>query len=230
MITIRKSRDRGTENHGWLLAKHTFSFADYHDPQHMGFSVLRVINEDRVVPGAGFPPHPHRDMEIITYVLEGAIAHQDSTGGRGVIRPGDVQHMSAGRGVVHSELNASKTEPLHLLQIWILPKERGIEPRYDQKHYPVDDRRGRLRIVASPDGRDGSLPIHQDASLYATVLDGERVTHTLAPGRKGWLQVARGDVTINGAELGQGDGAAIVDETELTIGGKGEALLFDLPA
>ncbi len=232
MIAIRRSDERGHADHGWLDTWHTFSFADYYDPRFMGFSELRVINEDRVAPGTGFPTHAHRDMEIVTYVLEGALEHRDSLGTGSVIRPGEVQRMSAGTGVRHSEYNASKTEPVHLLQIWIEPSAPGVAPSYEQKTIPDADKRGRLRLIASPDGRDGSVTIHQDARIYASVLDaGDKVEHAAAPGRRLWLQIARGAVTANGQWLGQGDGAAIVDERALIIAGvePAEIILFDLP-
>ena len=230
--TIRHAKDRGHADHGWLDTFHTFSFADYRDPQHMGWGPLRVINEDRVAPATGFPTHAHRDMEIITYVLEGALEHRDSLGTGSVIRPGEVQRMTAGTGVRHSEYNASKTDPVHLLQIWIEPARTGLPPGYEQKTFPDAAKRGRLRLIASSDGRDGSVTINQDASLYATVLaPGQRVTHALAPGRLGWLQVARGTLTLNGQTLAQGDGAAIEGERTLEIQPvePTEALLFDLP-
>jgi quercetin 2,3-dioxygenase len=227
MITVRKAADRGQFDHGWLDTRHTFSFADYYDDDFMGFRSLRVINEDRVKPGRGFGTHGHRDMEIISYVLEGALGHRDSTGGDGVLRPGEVQRMSAGTGVRHSEMNASDSETTHFLQIWILPERNGIAPGYEQKDFP--DREGRLRLVASHDGRDGSLTIHQDVDLFAAQLDGQPLSHDFKPGRYGWLQVARGSVTVNGIELSAGDGAAIEGESSLTISGKGaEVLLFDL--
>lgn len=232
MIAIRRSDERGHADHGWLDTWHTFSFADYYDPRFMGFSELRVINEDRVAPGTGFPTHAHRDMEIVTYVLEGALEHRDSLGTGSVIRPGEVQRMSAGTGVRHSEYNASKTEPVHLLQIWIEPSAAGIAPSYEQKTIADADKRGRLRLIASPDGWDGSVTIHQDARIYASVLEaGDKVEHTAAPGRRLWLQVARGAVTANSQWLGQGDGAAIVDERALIIAGvePAEIILFDLP-
>ena len=232
MIQVRKSEDRGHANHGWLDSHHTFSFADYHDPAHVQFSVLRVINEDRVVPGEGFPAHGHRDMEIVSYVLEGGLEHKDSLGTGSVIRPGDVQRMSAGTGVRHSEFNASKSEPVHFLQIWILPKTNGIAPGYEQKHFPPDDLSGRLRLIASPDGRDGSVTIHQDALLYATKLDGTmNVSHTLAAGRRAYVHVARGSVVLNGTPLATGDGARIENETRLRLeqGRDAEVLVFDLP-
>ncbi|HEV8615586.1 MAG TPA: pirin family protein [Methylomirabilota bacterium] len=232
MITLRRADERGRGDHGWLDTRHTFSFADYHDPRFMGFSELRVINEDRVAPGAGFPTHGHRDMEILSYVLEGALEHRDSLGTGSVIRPGDVQRMSAGTGVRHSEYNASKTEPVHFLQIWIEPSAAGIAPGYEQKSVPDADKRGRLRLIASPDGREGSVTIHQNTLVYASVLEPfEKITYTPAPGRRVWLQVARGAVTLNGQRLGQGDGAAITDERALTIAAveRAEIILFDLP-
>jgi len=232
MIQIRKSADRGHANHGWLDSHHTFSFADYHDPAHVQFSVLRVINEDRVVPGAGFPAHGHRDMEIVSYVLEGGLEHKDSLGTGSVIRPGDVQRMSAGTGVRHSEFNASKSELVHFLQIWILPKTNGIAPGYEQKHFPPDDLSGRLRLIASPDGHDGSVTIHQDARLYATKLDGAlTAAHALTAGRRAYVHVARGSVTLNGTPLAAGDGARIENETRLFLeqGRDAEVLVFDLP-
>ena len=228
MITIRKSNDRGHFDHGWLDTYHTFSFGDYRDPQHMGFRVLRVINEDWVAPGTGFGMHPHRDMEIITYVLDGELAHKDSMGNGSVIRPGEVQRMSAGTGVRHSEMNPSPAQWLHLLQIWILPDRAGITPSYEQKMFEPSERRGRLRLVASPDGAEGSVTIHQDVRLYATLLDDQEVSHTFDKGRYGWLHVARGNATVNGIDLPAGDGAAISDESKLIIGGQGEVLLFDL--
>jgi redox-sensitive bicupin YhaK (pirin superfamily) len=233
MIEIRHANERGSANLGWLDSRHTFSFGDYHDPRFMGFGPLRVINEDRVRQGRGFDTHGHRDMEIVSYVLEGALEHKDSIGTGSVIHPGDVQRMSAGTGVRHSEFNPSPNEPVHFLQIWLLPDRQGITPSYEQKNFTDDDKRGRLRLVASPDGRDGSVKIHQDAAIYASLLDDdEQVTHTLRPGRKGWVQVARGAVEVNGEVLGAGDGAAIADETSLVITARSddaEFLLFDLP-
>jgi redox-sensitive bicupin YhaK (pirin superfamily) len=228
MIQVRKSKDRGHANHGWLDSWHTFSFADYHDPRHMGFSALRVINEDRVTPGEGFPTHPHRDMEIITYVLEGALEHKDSLGSGSVIRPGEVQRMSAGTGIRHSEFNHSQSEPVHFLQIWILPDVQGAKPGYEQKRIELD---GGLRLVASPDGSSGSVTIHQDARVYAARLNGAEISHALAPGRRAWLQVARGTAKVNGTELQAGDGAGFAGETELRLAadGSAEVLLFDLP-
>jgi redox-sensitive bicupin YhaK (pirin superfamily) len=228
MIRVRKADERGHFNHGWLNTYHTFSFADYHDPDFMGFRSLRVINEDYVTAGQGFGTHGHRDMEIVTYVLEGSLRHADSMGTGSVIRPGEVQRMSAGTGVMHSEKNASD-EPVHLLQIWILPERHGIQPEYEQKEFPPSERDGKLRLVASHDGRDGSLTIHQDADLYTTTLrDGASVAFDFRPNRYGWLQVARGSVSLNGQPLSAGDGAAIEKEAKVTIAGDGEALLFDL--
>jgi redox-sensitive bicupin YhaK (pirin superfamily) len=232
MIAIRPATERGHADHGWLDTWHTFSFADYYDPRFMGFRVLRVINEDFVAPGRGFPTHGHRDMEIITYVLEGALEHRDSLGTGSVIRPGEVQRMSAGTGVRHSEANPSASEPLHLLQIWIEPSRAGIAPGYEQKAFTDADKRGRLRLVASPDGAEGSVTIHQDARVYSTLLGpGDKVAHRLGPGRHAWLHVARGTLALNGQRLAQGDGAAIGDEPSLTLVGETdtEALLFDLP-
>jgi quercetin 2,3-dioxygenase len=231
MINIRKSEDRGHFDHGWLDTHFTFSFADYYDPKHVHFRTLRVLNDDRVAGGAGFPTHPHKDMEIVTYVLEGALEHRDSMGTGSVIRPGDVQYMSAGSGVTHSEFNASKTEPVHLLQIWMFPEEKGLKPVYDQKNFPVAERRGKLRLVASPDGRDGSVKIRQDNELYATVLGkGETVKHALKPERHAYVQVARGSVKLNRKQLEAGDGAAISAEKAVELSGvdNAEVLLFDL--
>ena len=232
MITIRRSQERGGADHGWLNTRHTFSFDTYYDPRHMHFRALRVINEDIVQPGGGFPTHPHRDMEIITYVLEGALRHQDSLGNGSIIRPGDGQRMSAGTGIRHSEANASATEPVHLLQIWIMPNRKGIEPGYEQKAFLEEEKRSRLRVIAAPDGREGAVTLHQDVSLYVSLLDkDQQVTHTLSPGRHAWLQVARGSVQLNGTRLQQGDGAAVSDEQKLTISGsdgRSEVLLFDL--
>ena len=229
---VRRGKERGHANHGWLDTWHTFSFADYHDPAFMGFRVLRVINEDTVAPGRGFPAHGHRDMEIISYVLEGALEHRDSLGTGSVIRPGDVQRMSAGTGVRHSEFNGSPTEPVHFLQIWIEPAVSGIAPGYEQKTFPEAEKLGRLRLVASPDGADGSLTIHQDVRVYATRLPaGGEVVLRLAPGRHAWVQVARGAVTVTGQRLAHGDGVAISGQTELPIVADvdAELLLFDLP-
>ncbi|HSC47166.1 MAG TPA: pirin family protein [Gammaproteobacteria bacterium] len=231
MITVRPAEERGHANHGWLDTWHSFSFAGYHDPAHMGYSALRVINDDRVAKGGGFAPHPHRDMEIITYILHGALAHKDSMGNGSVIRPGDVQRMSAGTGVVHSEFNAHDGET-RLLQIWILPKLNGSAPGYEQKHYEEADLRDKLRLVASPDGHDGSVRIQQDASLYSTRLsEAAEVSHTLAKGRRAYLQVAKGELQLNGKHLKEGDGATIEGESALTLKGvqDTEALLFELP-
>jgi len=230
-LTVRKSEERGRANFGWLDSKHSFSFGHYHDPKHMGFGPLRVINDDRVAPGGGFPAHPHSDMEIISYVLEGALEHKDSLGTGSVIRPGDVQRMSAGSGIRHSEFNASKTEPVHFLQIWIIPERKGIAPGYEQKAFPDSEKRGRLRLIGSRDGRDGSVTIHQDVDLYATLLGaGDAVEHAIAPGRGGWVQVARGSVSLNGETLREGDGVAVSTSGDLRIAGLGEAevLVFDM--
>ncbi len=231
MITVRRSAERGHFDHDWLDTYHTFSFGDYDDPAHMGFRTLRVINEDRVAAGGGFPPHGHRDMEIVTYVLSGALEHRDSMGNGGVIRPGDVQRMSAGTGVRHSEMNASKTEPVHLLQIWIVPERVGLPPSYEQKHFSAEERHGRLRVIASRDAAEGSVTIHQDARIFATLLErGGSVTARLAPGRHAWVQVARGAIDLDGQELEQGDAAAASDEASLTLTARdpAEVLLFDL--
>jgi hypothetical protein len=231
MLELRKSNERGHANHGWLDSYHSFSFADYHDPLHMGYASLRVINEDVVQPGKGFGTHGHRDMEIITYILQGALEHKDSMGTGSIIQPGDVQRMSAGTGVQHSEVNASDKELVHLLQIWILPAVNGIAPGYEEKHFDAASKRGQLRLVASSDGRDGSVTIHQDAAVYAGLLDGaEQVTHALAQGRKAYVHVARGSVDVNGETLDAGDAAKISGETAVTLNyGKGaEILLFDL--
>jgi redox-sensitive bicupin YhaK (pirin superfamily) len=231
MLNIRPAEQRGHAEHGWLDSHHSFSFADYYDPQHMGFGALRVINEDRVAPAMGFGGHPHRDMEIISYVLEGALQHRDSIGTGSVIRPGDVQRMSAGSGVTHSEFNASKSEPVHFLQIWLVPTARGIQPSYEQKTFSAEDKRGRLRVVAAPDARDGSVTIHTDAVVYAGLFDaGERAELALNKARRAWVQVVRGEVTVNGSALKAGDGAAISEETALAIEGvhDAEVLVFDL--
>ena len=233
MIDIRRAEERGTANFGWLDSRHTFSFGDYYDAKQMGFGPLRVINEDRVSPGQGFGTHGHKDMEIISYVLEGALEHKDSIGTGSVIRPGDVQVMSAGTGIRHSEFNHSKTEPVHFLQIWVVPDREGIAPRYEQKTFPDVDKRRKLRLVGSSDGRDGSVVVHQDVRLFAALLNsGEQVTHALQSGRKGWLQIVRGAVTMNGHDLAAGDGAAVTGELALTVTAKVDAteiLLFDLP-
>lgn len=231
MILIRKAIDRGFRDHGWLQARHTFSFGDYRDPARMNFRALRVINEDTVAPGAGFAPHSHRDMEIVTYVLDGALEHKDSTGGGGVIRPGDVQYMCAGSGVTHSEYNASKTDPAHLLQIWILPDKAGHAPGYAQKAFG-DERRSRLSLVASGDGREGSLKINQSTDIYASILgEGETAEHRFAPGRFGWLQLAKGGLEVGGLVMQAADGAKISDEAVLSVKAlapETEFLLFDL--
>jgi redox-sensitive bicupin YhaK (pirin superfamily) len=231
MIELRKATARGHANHGWLDSYHSFSFADYHDPRHMGYASLRVINEDTVQPGQGFGTHGHRDMEIITYILEGALEHKDSMGNGSVIRPGDVQRMSAGTGVTHSEFNHSRDDLVHFLQIWILPAVTGIAPGYEEKYFDAASKRCRLRLIASDDGRDGSVKIHQDAAVYAALLDGdERVTHALAAGRKAYVHVARGNVTVNGQALVAGDAAKISGEAAvaMTDGKNAEVLLFDL--
>lgn len=231
MIAIRRAEARGHADHGWLDTRHTFSFASYHDPRWMGFRALRVINEDRVEPGQGFPTHGHRDMEIMSYVLAGALAHEDSMGNGSVIRPGDVQRMTAGTGVRHSEFNASATELVHFLQIWIEPAQPGLEPGYEQRSYPDAEKRGRLRLIASPDGRDGSVTIHQDALVHATLLPpGEEVTHALGRDRHAWVHVARGAILVNGAAMKHGDGAAVSGEPSLALTGReaAEVLLFEL--
>ncbi len=231
MLLIRRSDERGRARLGWLDSRHTFSFADYHDPRFMGYGPLRVINEDRVQPGQGFGTHGHRDMEIISYVLEGELAHRDSMGHGSVIRRGDVQRMSAGTGVEHSEYNHSHTEPVHFFQIWIIPDRRGLEPGYEEKRFDDDAKRGRLRLVASRDGREGSVVVHQDADLYAALLvAGDEVTHATDRARKGWVQVASGAVTVNGEQLGAGDGAAVAYEDSVVIRAAAdtELLLFDM--
>jgi len=231
VIVLRRSAERGRANHGWLDSRHTFSFADYHDPEHMGFRSLRVINEDRVQPRQGFGTHSHRDMEIISYVLEGELAHKDSMGTGSVIKPGDVQRMSAGKGVLHSEMNPSSDKPVHFFQIWLLPARRGITPSYEQKRFEDSERQGRLRLVASPDGREGSVSVNQDTDLYAGLFKtGEGARLELRPGRHAWVQVARGDVTLNGETLAAGDGAAVSDERalDLTARSDAEVLVFDL--
>lgn len=231
MITLRPAGQRGHADHGWLDTFHTFSFAGYHDPAHMGFRDLRVINEDRVAGGTGFGTHPHRDMEIVTYLLDGALEHRDSMGSTSILRPGDVQHMSAGTGVTHSEINASSSEAVHLLQIWIVPERRGLTPEYQERAFSVQERTNQLRPIVAPDRREGALPIHQDAIIYASILDRRAsVAHQPGPGRHGWLQVARGAVTLNGVNLAAGDGAAIAAEPHLSITAlePSEILLFDL--
>jgi len=231
MLTLRKSSDRGFADHGWLRSFHSFSFADYHDPRHMGFGNLRVINEDRIAPGGGFGTHGHRDMEIISYVLDGALAHKDNMGNGTAIVPGDVQRMSAGRGVLHSEFNHAPGAATHFLQIWLLPDAQGIEPGYEQRHFDAPDKRGRLRLVASPDGRDGSVRVHADASLYAGLFDGdEQAELALSPSRKGYVHVARGEVEVNGQRLAAGDALLLSDEPRVRIaqGHAAEVLVFDL--
>jgi quercetin 2,3-dioxygenase len=231
MITIRRAEERGHANHGWLDTHHTFSFASYYDPRQMGFRALRVMNEDFVEPGEGFGTHPHQDMEIVTYVLEGALEHRDSMGNGEVLRPGEFQRMSAGTGITHSEFNPSHDEPVHLYQIWLFPDRKGIEPSYEQKRFAEDERHNRLRLVASADAADGSLLIHQDARIYlATIDDATEVRHELAEGRHAWLQVLRGAVLLGGRELETSDGAAVSDERLLTIQARGgaEIMLFDL--
>jgi redox-sensitive bicupin YhaK (pirin superfamily) len=233
MVSVRRGDERGRADLGWLDSRHSFSFGDYHDPQHMGFGPLRVINEDRVQPGGGFPTHGHRDMEIVSYVLEGALEHKDSLGNGSVVHPGDVQRMTAGTGIRHSEFNPSSSETLHFLQIWLHPREAGLAPGYEQKTFRDDEKRGVLRLVASGDGRDGSVLIHQDADIYASVLDaGQSIGRPLAAGRRAWVQVIRGEVELDDVRLGAGDGAAIEEQDciAITAATDGvEFLLFDLP-
>jgi quercetin 2,3-dioxygenase len=231
MIHVRKAQERGATKIEWLDSRHTFSFADYYDPDFSGFRALRVLNDDRVAPAGGFPTHPHRDMEILTWVLEGSLEHKDSMGTGSVIRPGDAQKMSAGTGVFHSEFNPSKTEAVHFLQIWLLPRRRGLKPSYAQQSFGAEARRGKLCLIASGDARDGSIPLHQDVSVYATLLEkGERVSHTSTRDRFRWVQVASGSVAVNGVELGEGDGAATVEEPQAILEAEkgSEVLLFDL--
>jgi redox-sensitive bicupin YhaK (pirin superfamily) len=231
MIQIRRSHERGHADHGWLDSYHSFSFADYYDPNHVEFGALRVINEDRVAPGAGFGTHGHRDMEIISYVLEGELAHRDSTGTSSVIRPGDVQRMSAGRGVMHSEFNHSHANPVHFLQVWIQPNVRGIEPEYEEKRFGAEEKRGRLRLIASPDGADGSVRIHQDARVLAGLFDGEeRAALAIEPGRRAYVHVARGTITVNDVALGAGDALMATDSSPLALrdGMGAEVIVFDL--
>jgi quercetin 2,3-dioxygenase len=231
MITYRDRMTRGRTHTGWLDSRHTFSFADYNDPTQMGFRTLRVINEDRVIPGAGFPSHSHKDMHILTYVLAGSLVHKDSLGNGAVILPGDVQRMSAGTGIVHSEFNGSKTEPVHFLQIWIIPNQERLSPSYEQRAFPVEERRGRLRLVASQDGQDGSVTIHQDLRLFVAMLEsGDSVAYQTARGHGLWLQVARGIIALNGIEMREGDGAAMQDEETIAVEADtdAESLLFDL--
>jgi len=232
MISIRKANERGHANYGWLDSYHSFSFAEYYDPAHVGFSALRVINDDTVDPGAGFPTHPHRNMEIISYVLEGGLEHKDSMGNGSVIRAGEIQRMTAGRGLTHSEFNTSDSEPVHFLQIWMLPDRTGMEPSYEQKPLDREKQKGGLCLAASNDGRENSITINQDASLYTTILvDTQSVTHRLDKGRKAYVQVARGNVQLNNTRLGVGDGASIEDEERVQLHGidNTEVLLFDLP-
>ena len=231
MITLRPAQERGQFDFGWLDTRHSFSFGEYQDPRHMQFRALRVLNEDRVQPGQGFGTHGHRDMEIFTWVLAGALGHQDSSGQAGTLQPGDAQRMTAGHGIRHSEMNASTEEPVHFLQIWLLPERAGLTPSYEQRHFPAGERQNRLRLVASRGGEDGSAQWHQDARLYATLLDaGAAVELPLEPGRAGWVQVARGRVEVNGLALGAGDGAALEQESLLTVRGleASEVLVFDL--
>jgi hypothetical protein len=231
VIELVKSRERGRFNYGWLYTQHTFSFSDYYNPKRMGFRSLRVLNEDRVAPGQGFGEHPHQDMEIISYVIEGALEHRDSTGGGGVIKNGDVQRMTAGSGVTHSEVNPSPNEAVHFLQIWIVPERRGLPPSWEQRHFPLEERRDRLCLLASHDGRLDSLVVAQDVSLYGSVLSaGTSLTHELAPGRHAWVQIARGSVSLNGTALRAGDGAAVSAEPALALTATepSELLLFDL--
>jgi quercetin 2,3-dioxygenase len=231
MIGVRKASERGHFDHGWLDTHHTFSFSRYYDPRHMGFRALRVINEDRVQPGQGFGTHPHEDMEIVTYVLSGALAHKDSLGTGSAIRPGELQRMTAGTGISHSEFNPSQTEPVHLYQIWLLPEQEGLDPSYEQRAFPEEERANRLRLVASPEAKDGSLTIRQDARLYLARLDeGHEVSKDIPSGRHAWLQVLRGNVSLNGQAMSAGDGAAVSEETALAIRAESpsEVLLFDL--
>jgi hypothetical protein len=228
MIQLRHRNERGHFSHGWLDTFHTFSFDRYYDPKHMGFRALRVINEDRVAPGQGFGTHPHRDMEIITYILDGALEHQDSMGNGSIIRAAEIQRMSAGMGVTHSEFNPSRSEPVHLLQIWILPEAKGIQPSYEQTQVRCDEMRGRLRLIAAREPTAGAVKIHQDVRLFTTAIEGQAVRHDLSEGRYAWLQIARGSIELNGISLEAGDGAAVSDVQNLEISGTGEALLFDL--
>jgi hypothetical protein len=231
MISFRDREARGRTRTGWLDSKHSFSFGDYRDPAQLGLRALRVINEDRVIPGAGFPRHGHRDMDIISYVLEGSLQHKDSIGNGTVIRPGEIQRISAGTGIEHSEFNPSPSEPVHFLQIWIIPEKRGLAPSYEQKPVPLAERRGKLRLVAAPDAPDGAVTLHQDARIYvANLAAGERVAHDIAPGRGVWIQVARGIIGLNGTEMREGDGAALEDEKSAAIDAEtdSEILLFDL--
>lgn len=231
MITLRPGNERGHANHGWLDSYHTFSFANYYDPNHMGFRHLRVINEDRVEPRAGFGAHSHRDMEILTYVLDGALEHKDSLGTGAVIMPGEAQRMSAGTGITHSEFNHSQTEPVHFLQIWIIPAQQGLPPSYEQRAFPLAEKLGKLRLIAAQDGREGAVTIHQDVDLFTSVLEpGDAITHNLRPGRHAWLQIARGTATLNGIQLQAGDGvqASEAEKLEINTNTGAELLLFDL--
>jgi redox-sensitive bicupin YhaK (pirin superfamily) len=232
MFQLRKALERGHFNHGWLDTYHTFSFSEYHDPAYMGFRVLRVMNEDRIAPGQGFGTHGHRDMEIVTYVLEGALEHKDSMGNGSVLRPGEFQHMSAGTGIRHSEFNPSDTEPVHLYQIWLLPRQGGLPPTYDQKHFPEEQKQGRWRLVASPDGADGSITIQQDTKIFLSNLSvNQTANHVLPPGRYAWLQLLRGRATSGGIDMTPGDGLAVSDELELIVTAEepSELMLFELP-
>ena len=229
MLQIRRSEDRGHADHGWLDTRHTFSFGEYHDPRHSGYRSLRVINDDRVAPAGGFPTHPHREMEIVSYVVEGALEHRDSMGNGSVIRPGDVQRMTAGTGVSHSEFNPSRSDPMRLLQIWILPAEQALTPGYEQKHFAESERCGQLRLIASRDGRGSSVTVHQDADIYAAVLgENDVVHHTVNEGRGAWIQVVRGEIRVGDETLHEGDGASVEGHSDLTIAGEAELLLFDL--
>jgi quercetin 2,3-dioxygenase len=232
MIMLRQASERGRGDYGWLDTRHTFSFNDYHDPRHMSFRALRVMNEDWIAPGKGFGTHGHRDMEIVTYVLEGALEHKDSLGNGSVLRPGEFQRMTAGTGIEHSEFNPSESEPVHLYQIWLFPERRGLTPSYDQRDFPLAERKGKLRVVASPDGREGSLTIHQDAEVFLTTLEaGNHVAYNLAPGRHGWIQVLRGGIKVEAFDLAAGDGLAVSDQSvvNLTAAQASEVMLFDLP-
>ncbi|MEO0458246.1 MAG: pirin family protein [Cyanobacteria bacterium P01_A01_bin.114] len=234
MITLRPAQARGAANFGWLDSRHSFSFGNYYDPNHMGCASLRVINEDKVSPGQGFSTHGHRDMEIISYVLDGGLEHKDSLGTGSVIRPGDVQRMSAGTGIMHSEYNASQADPVHFLQIWVMPDERGLTPSYEQTHFTQADKQGQLRLVGSREGREGSVTIHQDVDLYAAAIaPSDSIRHNIAPGRAVWVQVARGAITLNGQPLTAGDGASVIDEPQITLAGTSddaEVLVFDMAA
>ncbi|MCW8906034.1 MAG: pirin family protein [Sedimenticola sp.] len=232
MKQIRAAESRGHADHGWLQSHHSFSFADYYDPEHMGVSILRVINDDHIAPSGGFPTHPHRDMEIVTYLMEGALEHRDSMGNGSLIRPGDIQRMSAGSGIRHSEFNPSDSKPTRLLQIWLMPNRQGITPGYAQQHFPLQQRRGRLQLLVSPDGRDGSLSAQQDGLLYGTLLEQDQtLSHDLEPGRTAYIHLARGQAEINGESLNEGDAITLTDEAQIGMRGidQAEILLFDLP-